>query len=45
MAKINELMDKRIKERQEKCDHYHYDLAQIPAGTFCGKCGKINTQS
>ncbi len=39
MTGMNDLIDKRIKERQEKCLHT-YRLIRNRTGIFCSMCAK-----
>ena len=37
---INDLMDKLVQSRQERCDHLYQDRVIAPRKTYCGRCGK-----
>jgi len=39
MTGMNDLMDKRIKERQDVCLH-NFDKIKNRTGIFCSVCGK-----
>jgi len=41
MTGLNDLMDERIKKRQEKCSHFYQDMILgSNEEIFCGKCAK-----
>jgi len=40
MTGLNNLMDERIRKRQENCPHNYQDLVFTSNGVFCGKCAK-----
>ena len=40
MTDLNDLMDERIRKRQDNCPHLYQDRIEHPLGVFCGKCAK-----